>query len=346
MSIRSRACLIGCTLGLLAGVVSAQPGGTPTPTPPGLPGPTPVGPPPSRDLIAARVNGQAILELAIFRSQMNVPKDRQAQARPEILKFHIDNAIVDQYLLQLKIQVEPKEVEAMMVKLKEGKDRPQWEAVLKQLMITEDEMRSELTAALRWDKFVLQQGTDKVLRDLFDKNLDMFNGSQVRARHILIAVKDGQKEPALNELVAIKKGIEAEVGQAVAKLPATADALTLEKTRAQALEGAFSQAAMKRSSCPSSKHGGDLEYFRRVGEMVEPFARAAFALKPYQMSEPVASEFGYHLILAVDHKPGKEVKFEDERVKRFVQEIYGERLREAILGHYRAKSKIEILEKK
>src|SRR5262249_14079169 len=152
-----------------------------------------------------------------------------------------------------------------------------------------------------------------VLRDMFEKNLDMFNGSQVRARHILIAIKDGQKDPALNEVATIKKGIEAEVVQAMAQLPPTADPLTREKTRAQALETAFSQAAMKRSTWPSSKNGGARYYFRRIGEMVEPFARAAFALKPYQMSEPVASEFGYHLILAVDHKPGKEVKFEDER---------------------------------
>ena len=72
--------------------------------------------------------------------------------------------------------------------------------------------------------------------------------------------------------------------------------------------------------------------------MVEPFARAAFALKPYQVSDPVTTEFGVHLIMAVDHKPGKDVKFED--VKPFVQEVYGDRLREAILTSYKAKSQI------
>ena len=80
--------------------------------------------------------------------------------------------------------------------------------------------------------------------------------------------------------------------------------------------------------------------------MVEPFARAAFALKPYQISDPVATEFGYHLILAIDFTPGKEVKFEDKNIKAFVQEVYGERLREAVLTAYKAKSKIDIVEKK
>ena len=80
--------------------------------------------------------------------------------------------------------------------------------------------------------------------------------------------------------------------------------------------------------------------------MVEPFARAAFALKPFQMSDPVATEFGYHLILAIDYKAGKDVKFEDKPIKAFVQEVYGERLREAILTAYKAKSKVEIVERK
>jgi parvulin-like peptidyl-prolyl isomerase len=90
--------------------------------------------------------------------------------------------------------------------------------------------------------------------------------------------------------------------------------------------------------------GGDLGFFPRGGKMYEPFARAAFALKPLQLSEPVATEVGYHLILAVDTKPGKEVKYEQR--KAFVQEVFAEQMREQILGHYRAKSKIEIVERK
>ena len=58
------------------------------------------------------------------------------------------------------------------------------------------------------------------------------------------------------------------------------------------------------------------------------------------MSDPVRTEFGYHLILPVDAKQGAEVKFED--VKPFVQEVYGERLREAIIANYKSRSKIEI----
>lgn len=49
----------------------------------------------------------------------------------------------------------------------------------------------------------------------------------------------------------------------------------------------------------SGKRGGDLGYFTR-GMMVKPFEEAAFKLEKGQMSEPVKTEFGYHLIKRVD----------------------------------------------
>ena len=51
--------------------------------------------------------------------------------------------------------------------------------------------------------------------------------------------------------------------------------------------------------------------FQGVGFMVEPFSRPAFALKPFEMSAPVKTQFGYHLILVTDRKPGRDVKFEE-----------------------------------
>jgi parvulin-like peptidyl-prolyl isomerase len=49
------------------------------------------------------------------------------------------------------------------------------------------------------------------------------------------------------------------------------------------------------SRCPSSRQGGDLGVFSR-GQMVEPFEEAVFALEPGQLSAPVRTRFGYHVI--------------------------------------------------
>jgi parvulin-like peptidyl-prolyl isomerase len=74
--------------------------------------------------------------------------------------------------------------------------------------------------------------------------------------------------------------------------------------------------------------------------MVEPFAKAAFALKPGQMSDPVQSPFGYHLILVTARKPGQTTKFEE--VKEEVKEIFCNRLREELVGKLRESAKIVI----
>ena len=102
----------------------------------------------------------------------------------------------------------------------------------------------------------------------------------------------------------------------------------------------FAAYAQKYSTCPSKKNGGDLSYFPRVGAMVEPFAKSAFALQPYGMSDVVTTEFGQHLIMCTAKKPGTPRKFED--VKEDVRGVYAVRLREAVVAQMKPRAKIEV----
>ena len=299
-------------------------------------------PPPPATAVAATVNGQGIPELAVYRAFLHDPDGYTPEARKDLINHLVDNKLVDQYLSQLKIPVEAKEIEERFVQIdaEAKKNKLSLKEMLGKMFLNEEDLRKELLDALRWEKFLAQQATEKALRELFEKNPAMFDGSQVRARHILIVNKGPQ---SVAETQNLRKMIETAVEAELAKLPATADPLTRQKERVVVMDKVFVE-HVKYSTCPSSKKGGDLDWFPRVGAMVEPFAKAAFALKPGQISDVVQTEFGLHIILLTDTRAGKEIAFDAARP--YVQEIYGERLREAILAQYKPRSKIVVNEMK
>jgi len=61
----------------------------------------------------------------------------------------------------------------------------------------------------------------------------------------------------------------------------------------------FGAVAQQVSLCPSGKKGGDLGTFTR-GKMVKEFENAAFKLEKGAISEPVKTQFGYHIIKRVE----------------------------------------------
>ncbi len=311
--------------------------------PPAPPGPAQTAP--AADAVAATVNGQTIPESAVQRGLKRVPPDKHADARPKILNYLIDQVLLDQYLQQMNIAVDPKEVDKRIeeLKLEQQKRSLDFNKMLTELRMTEAELREILTNEMRWEKFADAQANDKALKELFDSQKYLFDGSTVHARHILLSPPSGDAkadEQAIGQLRAIKQQIDKQVADELAKLPATTDNLTREKKRQSVLEEAFAAQAKTYSACPSKAQGGDVGSFQGVGFMVQPFSRAAFALKPYEMSDAVKTQFGYHLILVTERKPGHEVKFEE--AKEMVKEQYCTMLHDAISSQGREKSKIVI----
>ena len=84
----------------------------------------------------------------------------------------------------------------------------------------------------------------------------------------------------------------------------------------------FEEAALKYSTCPSKEEGGNLGAFGR-GMMVPEFEEVAFSLDLNVVSEPVQTQFGYHLVKVEQRNDGVEMKFDEVKpqiVNKLLQE--------------------------
>jgi len=131
----------------------------------------------------------------------------------------------------------------------------------------------------------------KEVKAYYDANPDEFvDKEKVHARHILVKTSD--------EADAVIKSMKA---------------LSGDKLKAE-----FITQAKSKSTGPSAAKGGDLGYFPR-GQMVPSFNDAVFAMKEGTISsDPVQSQFGYHVIYLEDKMVAKKMSFEE--VKNFIEQ--------------------------
>jgi parvulin-like peptidyl-prolyl isomerase len=81
----------------------------------------------------------------------------------------------------------------------------------------------------------------------------------------------------------------------------------LDGLKGDALTNKFAQLAKEHSDCPSKNKGGDLGAFTR-GQMVPEFDKVAFESEPLKVSDPVKTQFGWHLVMVTKKTPAVEAK--------------------------------------
>src|SRR5262245_18341166 len=213
---------------------------------------------PPRPKPAATVNGKEITEVAVQRALKPVAKENRDKARSEVINFLIDNSLVDQYLELLKVEIDSKEVEAQFATFKKEivEAKQDYAKVLERMEITEAELKIEIRNQLRWEKFLAQQATEEKLKKLFEASTEIFDGSMVRGRHILVTAESNDekgKAAALKKIQEIKAAVDSTITTAAAKVPADTDNLTKQKQIYKIADDAFSAAAREYSSCPSKR---------------------------------------------------------------------------------------------
>jgi hypothetical protein len=147
-----------------------------------------------------------------------------------------------------------------------------------------------LVPALQYHRFFEFQASEEDLRDFYEQyRQELGAGHEIRARHILIRTEAGEADDAA----------QTKAAELLAELKGGAD---------------FAELAALHSDCPSSAEGGDLGFFSR-GSMVKPFENAAFALEKGEISSPVRTRFGYHIIQVTDIREAKTFEQIRERVE-------------------------------
>lgn len=160
------------------------------------------------------------------------------------------------------------------------------------------------------DKLLEAELTEERLRAAYQESIEgESGGEEVRARHILLEDEDAAKA-------------------VIGELDAGVD---------------FASLAQERSTGPSGPTGGDLGYFTR-DQMVAPFAEAAFALNPGEYSsEPVKTEFGWHVIKVEDRRASGPPTFEESQAelsrnmgRNFVLALMADLLKDAEISRFDA----------
>ncbi|MGI8980086.1 MAG: peptidylprolyl isomerase [Pirellulaceae bacterium] len=240
---------------------------------------------------AATVDNEAIgaaevaREIALALKGQKLAGEALARLRKHALEQVIDRHLVLRYLQTNKQAASKEDVDfalARLVRQLKAKDTL-LAAHLKTIGMTEAELRQELLWKISWAGYVEARTTDENLKKYFDMHRADFDATELKVAHILLTVPAGD---------------DAKLQAALQTAAAIREEITTSKTT-------FADAAKKHSQAPTAKDGGNIGGIRRHEPMPEEFSRAAFALKKGEVSQPVVTAFGVHLIQVQDIIPGQ-----------------------------------------
>jgi foldase protein PrsA len=214
----------------------------------------------------ASVNGQKIT-----RTQYDTELEASPAGKGTLAQL-IQQALVDQYARDKKIDVTDAEIIKKEDDIKSKMPPGQFDQIVKQRGLTEADIHKLIRPGVVMSKAVAPQVhvSDADIKAFFDKNhTTLDKPEQVRARHILVA-----------------------------------DLKTANEVESKLKGGAkFEDLAKQYSTDPSTKEkGGELGFFAK-GQMVKEFQEAAFAAPVGTVTAPVKSPFGFHIIQVEEKKP-------------------------------------------
>lgn len=282
-------------------------------------------------MIVAEVNGYKVLRIE-YETQLNriLKKMHLEEANQEARQRAIEH-LIDGYLLletasSLNFEVPADEIDSRMIDVMlQFHSEEEFNEALEREEIDISELRKKIKNEILIKHYIETKFPDNCevdddkLKEIYEENIDSFETQEmIKASHILI------KEPTEESRLKAEK-----LSQTI-KTPQD-----------------FHREASNCSECPSGCSMGDLGYFPR-GKMVKEFEDAAFQLEVDEISKPIRTQFGYHIIMVTDKKEPQIAPFQRVRdaLKKRLQHIEAELKLLKHLKQLRAQAKITIYQEK
>ena len=255
---------------------------------------------PKADKAVLAVNGEKLMQSAIDADVESIVKMRGDQIpaeRREEFKKAMQGQIVQNFIMQKLLIAEAK---AKGVKVTDAEIKDREKAFLDQAKSrpngpkTMEEVFKEYPFGAERARVEFNNGI--LIDNLFKAELakrPASAGAEAEADKVIADIVANNAKAATSDKTALEQ---------IKQLKAQ-----LDKTPAKDLAAKFAELAKANSACLSKDKGGDLGAFAK-GMMVPEFEKVAFAQKVGQISEPVKTKFGYHLIYTTKKIPAVEAK--------------------------------------
>jgi parvulin-like peptidyl-prolyl isomerase len=280
--------------------------------------------PPARgpDRLLLTLDGQPLTEadLQLLLLVRRIAADTLTDSlRQRLVQELLDERLIRKFLAERHVEPESSQLDQRVEKFQAAfaRDGEDLGARLMALGFDSADLREALALPLAWQTYIARTVTPARVREFFAAHRFEFDGTQVRASHILITV--AEDDPQRSADAARRK---------------------LEEIRQQILAGSstFAEAASQLSDSPSRQGGGDLGFFPYRGKMPVSFTARVFPLQVGEISEPFQTSFGMHLATVTDRRPG-DLSLEDVRPD-VLRSISSELWRQTA-ADLRAKAKID-----